>query len=135
MQGKTAILFIFFTLPAPPALLAQDSVRVENIAPLQADSLLRTDTTIVVLDVRTPGEFKSESGHLRAALLLPVQELEERLGELEPYREKTIVTYCRSGVRSARAAAILSHHGFRVLNMTGGILEWNSEKLPVVKEQ
>ncbi len=118
-----------------PALLAQDSVHVENIAPMQADSLLRTDTTIVVLDVRTPGEFKSESGHLRAALLLPVQELEERISELEPYREKTIVTYCRSGVRSARAAAILSRHGYRVLNMTGGILEWNSDKLPVVKEQ
>jgi rhodanese-related sulfurtransferase len=97
--------------------------------------LMQKDTNIVILDVRTPAEFRSETGHLQGALLIPVQELEERLPELEPYRGKTILAICRSGNRSGRAAALLQSKGFKALNVEGGMLKWNEEKLPVVKEQ
>jgi rhodanese-related sulfurtransferase len=94
----------------------------------------KKDTSIVLLDVRTPAEYFSNTGHLRGAILLPVQELEERVSELQRYKKKTIITYCRTQNRSARAAEFLRKQGFNVLYMNGGITQWNREQLPVVKE-
>ena len=104
------------------------------ISPSDANKLLQGDSTIVVLDVRTPGEFKSETGHLAHALLLPVQELEQRVDELQKYQQKLIIVYCRSGHRSTAATEILQKHGYNVRNMEGGITRWIAEELPVVKE-
>jgi len=92
------------------------------------------DTTLLLLDVRTPEEYESETGHLDNSLLIPVQELDRRMTELEPYRGKTIVAYCRSGRRSAQAAEMLREKGFSVLNMTGGIIIWNERKFPVMRK-
>ncbi|HLE32714.1 MAG TPA: rhodanese-like domain-containing protein, partial [Bacteroidota bacterium] len=104
------------------------------IAPLEVQVLLQKDSTVVILDVRTEAEYKGETGHLANAVLIPLQKLEERLKELEPYRSRTIVTYCRSGRRSAQASTLLKENGFHAVNMKGGIVKWNSENLPVIKE-
>lgn len=48
-------------------------------------------------------------------------------------KSKTIAVYCRSGKRSADAAKQLSDAGYKVINMKGGILKWESEKKPIVK--
>jgi rhodanese-related sulfurtransferase len=95
--------------------------------------LLVEDSSVVLLDVRTPEEFRSETGHLSGAMLIPVQELEHRTVELEQYKERTIIAYCRTGRRSSTAATLLNGKGFNVLNMTGGIVRWNTEQRPVVK--
>ena len=59
------------------------------------------------------------------AVLVPLPELRARLGEIAARRPGTVITICRSGNRSARAAAILRDAGFvNVLNMTGGTLAW-----------
>jgi len=92
------------------------------------------DTTLFLLDVRTPEEYLSETGHLENSLLIPVQQLKTRMAELEPYRGKTIVAYCRTGRRSAQAADMLRGEGFSALNMTGGIASWNQKMLPVARE-
>ncbi|KAF0183101.1 MAG: rhodanese-related sulfurtransferase [Nitrospirae bacterium] len=74
-----------------------------------------------LLDVRQPAEY--EKGHLPGALLIPLSDLQMRLGELDAGK-KTIV-YCRSGNRSLSAAGMLLSAGFReVLNMDGGILAY-----------
>ncbi|MCS7177067.1 MAG: rhodanese-like domain-containing protein [Candidatus Kapabacteria bacterium] len=91
------------------------------------------DTSIVVLDVRTPAEFAE--GHIPGARLIPVQELEQRLRELEPVRNKTVIAYCRSGGRSAYATQLLQRHGFKVFSMRGGILEWQRQKYPTATPQ
>ena len=104
------------------------------IAPGEAQKLLDSDSTVIVLDVRTPEEFNGDTGHLAKAILLPLQELEQRVGELTPYKEGKIVVYCRSGHRSTTAAKFLEKKGFNVLNLDGGILRWKAEDLPVVKE-
>jgi rhodanese-related sulfurtransferase len=109
--------------------------RVPSIAPDEAMKFLGHDTSVVFLDVRTPKEYASETGHLNGAILIPADTLESRISELEPYRSRTIIAYCRSGVRSTRAQTILAQHGFHALNMTGGITRWNKELLPVIKEQ
>jgi hydroxyacylglutathione hydrolase len=59
--------------------------------------------------------------------------LADRLAELP--REKPVVVHCQSGARSAIAASVLQARGVpRVLNMSGGIAEWEAAGLPVVRE-
>ena len=70
----------------------------------------------ILLDVRTPREF--ERGHLPGAVNIPVDALRDRLGELDPNKE--ILEYCQVGVRAHTAQRILSQHGFKVKNVTGG---------------
>jgi rhodanese-related sulfurtransferase len=66
--------------------------------------------------------------------LIPVEDLERRIGELAGIKGKLIIAYCRSGRRSRNAATFLQGKGFRVLNMEGGILAWGKEGLPVERE-
>ncbi len=104
------------------------------VSPSDTYKLLQGDSTIVALDVRTPAEFNSETGHLAHALLLPVQELERRVDELKNYQRKLIIVYCRTGHRSTIAAEILLKHGYNVRNMEGGITRWRAEQLPIINE-
>ncbi|HWP81532.1 MAG TPA: rhodanese-like domain-containing protein [Bacteroidota bacterium] len=89
---------------------------------------------VLMLDVRTLAEWNGELGHVENAVLIPVQELAARLDELEKYKGKTILAICRSGNRSGRAAALLNQRGFKAFNVAGGMIKWNAEKLPVVRE-
>jgi len=79
----------------------------------------------LVLDVREPGEFTGELGHIRGAKLVPLGELRAKLGELP--KDVPIVAVCRSGGRSAQACVILEGAGFpRVANLSGGMIGWRS---------
>ncbi|MDX8402568.1 MAG: rhodanese-like domain-containing protein [Mariprofundaceae bacterium] len=83
----------------------------------------------VLIDVRTPEEYAG--GHIEGAKLIPVQELADRLNEVP--KDRQVYVYCRSGRRSARAAALLAKHGFtRIENMVGGIEAWTAAGYPVV---
>ncbi len=55
-----------------------------DMSPVEAEKALKGDSTLVVLDVRTSDEFGSETGHLRGARLIPVQELDKRIGRTGP---------------------------------------------------
>ena len=101
----------------------------------EAYALLRSDSTIVVLDVRTAEEFRGSTGRLEHALLIPVESLGNRLEELASYKGRTLLVYCRSGRRSRNAAALLERQGFNAINLDGGILEWNSCGFPVIHEK
>ena len=79
------------------------------------------DENIFLLDVRTLGEYYGELGHLPTAMLIPHNNLAERLNELSEHKDKKIIAYCRSGARSTIASEILSKNGFDVYNMTGGM--------------
>jgi rhodanese-related sulfurtransferase len=99
----------------------------------EAHALLSTDTTVLVLDVRTPAEYTGELGHIPNSILIPLQELETRLGQLEAHRGKTILAVCRTGRRSGIAASMLVKNGYRALNVEGGMVAWNAEKFAVEK--
>lgn len=101
----------------------------------EASRLITTDSSVIVLDVRTPEEFTGNLGHISGAVLLPVHELQQRLAELEKYKEKTILAVCRTGRRSAKAVEILTGSGFKAYNMGGGMVRWNEKGLPTVKEE
>jgi phage shock protein E len=75
-----------------------------------------------LLDVRSPGEFAE--GHLAGAVNVPVQELEATLSSLPVDRNREIVVYCRSGMRSSRARAILLKAGYSKVEDLGGMSNW-----------
>jgi rhodanese-related sulfurtransferase len=82
----------------------------------------------VLLDVREPHEW--QAGHTPRARHIPLSQLARRAGELPHGR--AVVTVCRSGARSARAAALLARDGREVSNLTGGMHAWARAGLPVV---
>ena len=75
---------------------------------------------LVVLDVREPQEY--QINRIDGSVLIPLGELGQRYGELDPSVE--IVAQCKSGARSAKAADFLREKGYRVKNLKGGILDW-----------
>lgn len=86
------------------------------------DSYLAAHPGTLVLDVRTPAEWDAELGHIEGATLIPVDDLPGRIGEIAAWRDKPVVTVCRSGRRSAHAAQLLSSAGFvDVRNLEGGM--------------
>ncbi len=101
------------------------------ITPAETHARLGKDSLYVFLDVRTQQEFDGPSGHVPGSILIPVQELETRVGELTPYKGRTIIAICRSGNRSGTATRFLREKGFEAMNMTGGMHRWSAEGLPV----
>jgi len=85
---------------------------------------------VVLLDVRTAEEFGE--GHLSNAFNIDVKEEDfvEKAKTALP-ADKTIAVYCRSGKRSANAAAMLAKEGFKVVNLLGGITAWKNAGMPV----
>jgi sulfur dioxygenase len=82
------------------------------------------------LDVREEDEFTGPLGHIEGAVLIPLGQLAERVGELA--RDRPIVAVCRAGSRSAQATAILQQAGFtEIANLNGGMLRWRAEGYPV----
>lgn len=78
------------------------------------------DGGALLVDVRTPGEFAS--GHIPGAVNIPVQDIDGRLDELGS-KNRPIILYCRSGVRSAQAARVLANAGFTTHNL-GAMGRW-----------
>lgn len=76
-----------------------------------------------ILDVREPDEWMS--GHIPFARHIPLAQIPDRRNEIDNNKEYVVV--CRSGNRSARACEYLSAHGFRVINMAGGMSEWTGD--------
>jgi rhodanese-related sulfurtransferase len=86
----------------------------------------------LVLDVREPSEY--EAGHVLNSKLIPLGKLKERMGELEKYRDQSIVVVCRSGNRSGTACYLLGKQGFaHAYNLAGGVQAWQKINLPLEK--
>jgi sulfur dioxygenase len=114
-----------FELPPDPNW-ARLHFSIAGLWEIEPHDLAEIAHTVQVLDVREPEEFAHGLGHIQGATLLPLGQLASRLDELS--RERPIVTVCRSGARSARAAAMLVKAGFdEVANLSGGMLRWRAE--------
>jgi len=87
--------------------------------------------SVNILDVRTSVETEEEGTRIAGALLIPINELRERLNEVP--KDKPVMTICRSGKRSVLAATILRKEGWeKVANIKGGLLQWQAEGLPSI---
>lgn len=97
-----------------------------DMSPAQAQE--RVQQGSILVDVREPEEWRS--GRAAGATHIPLGLLPQRMGELP--RDGEIITVCRSGNRSARAAELLRGAGFQqVRNLKGGMIAWSKAGLPV----
>jgi len=86
----------------------------------------------VVLDVRDSKDFGE--GHIAGAVNIPYANLDNRISELEPYKEKAVVLVCKMGQHASAAGRKLKTQGFvNVRRLAGGMAEWTGANLPVVK--
>jgi len=104
------------------------TVTTERVSAPFAAELLSTPEAPLAVDVRTPRE--REQKRIAGSLGIPLNHLVENLGKLP--RDCSILVYCAGGYRSSIAASLLQRGGFeRVSEIAGGIVGWESAKLPV----
>jgi adenylyltransferase/sulfurtransferase len=107
----------------PAAAVAEEPMSGDdrNITSVELNERLQRGDSLVILDVREPQEY--QINRIPGSVLIPLGELPRRLNEVDPSQE--IITQCKSGMRSAKAADILRQKGFaKVRNLKGGILDW-----------
>lgn len=85
--------------------------------------------SVLYVDVRTPEEYRS--GHVKGAVLLPYDQMEQRWKELAAHRDRPIVLYCRSGRRAGVALEVLKAHGFTRVTNGGGLEQMQARGLPM----
>ena len=88
---------------------------------------------LVVLDVREQVEW--DHGHIEGALHVPLMDLPQRVGELtEQLAGRQTLVVCKVGGRSAQATGYLAQQGLDVVNLDGGMLDWEAAGRPMVSE-
>jgi adenylyltransferase/sulfurtransferase len=100
-----------------------------DVEPSELKRLLDAGRKVTILDVRNPPEY--EIGRIEGATLIPLPELQDRLGELDS--RETIIVHCHHGPRSTRAVNLLHKFGFaKAKNLKGGIDQWSIDVDPSV---
>ena len=90
----------------------------------QLKARLDTDAPVYLVDVRQPWEH--ETAALPGSVLLPLDQLADRAGEVAPPEGVPVVVYCHHGIRSLTAAALLERLGLPdVVSLAGGIDAWS----------
>ncbi len=108
--------------------MAQVEQGLELDAPA-ARELLERDNGAVLVDVR--GEDEWAGGYIPGAVLVPLRDLTERIGEVAADKTQPVVLYCAVGARSLRAAQALQELGYRrPLSVSGGIVDWLARGYP-----
>ncbi|ABB33336.1 Rhodanese domain protein [Geobacter metallireducens RCH3] len=127
MVMKQIAIFPMIVLALAVTVLAAG---YRDIKASEAKSLLAANKKVFLLDVRTPEEFGQ--GRLQGAVLIPINEVERRIGEIP--RNRPVVVYCAVGSRSGLVAGFLSRKGYReVYNMADGIVGWYRNGLPILR--
>jgi rhodanese-related sulfurtransferase len=104
-----------------------------KLSPGAAVQLMNNDDSVIFLDVREPGE--TAAGKITKAIQIPVGSVKARIAELEKHKDKPVVVYCKTGVRSSIACNALTSNGFsNVYSLTGGLMSWQEAHLPISKK-
>jgi len=132
-----SITFLGILLSISPGAYADGSDpapgAVKHVNPNQAQKLI-ADKKVIVLDIRTPSEFKN--AHIAGATNIDflARDFEQRISLLDT--NKSYLVHCASGGRSTHSLPVLKKHQFELLyHLDGGIKAWEKEGLPVEKQQ
>ena len=105
---------------------AENALEAQNkLAPDAFEAEIKLNTTVQLIDVRTPEEF--QEGHLAGAQNMNVQssDFAQKINQLD--KKQPVLVYCAVGGRSAKAAKQVSEMGFpKVYDLKGGITAWKS---------
>ena len=124
-----ALIVIAYLLLVGP--ITRSLLGIKTIPVNQAVQLMNHASAVVV-DVREPDEFRS--GHIPNAINIPLGSLNERIKDIEKYKNVPLLLTCRTSQRSARAATLLSKQGFIATHiLAGGFIAWQGANLPVKK--
>ncbi len=105
-----------------------------NSASVEEFEKIIADESIVRLDVRTADEYAE--GHIALAMNIDIKQADfEAKAKASINKAKTIAVYCRSGNRSKKACDILTANGYKVIELSTGIMGWQSAGKPVTKEE
>lgn len=102
----------------------------QSVTPAQATLMINKEDALV-LDIRDKKDFSA--GHLANALNIPYASLAGRMGELEPHKNRPLILVCKTGQTVSIAGKMLREKGFNAVRMSGGMMEWNNQNLPVVR--
>lgn len=107
--------------------------RVKSGPPISAHEVTRllNSDTAVLLDVRDAADFKA--GHIAGAINIPYAKVNTDASQLEPHKSKIIVVADKLGQHAGLVGRTLGKQGFVVRRLAGGIAEWQSQSLPLVK--
>lgn len=101
---------------------SQDIILYEQITATDAKKIMDNQDDYIILDVRTKSEY--EASHIENAMLLPLDDIDEKATDVLPDKDQLLLVYCRSGVRSKEAALQLANLGYTNIKEFGGIIDW-----------
>lgn len=103
-----------------------------RLTPAQATQLINREDAQVI-DVREQPEWAK--GRIAGSRHIPVGQIDQRIGDLEKFKERPLIVVCASGMRSASACSTLRKAGFeKVFALDGGIGAWEQAGLPLTKK-
>lgn len=124
---RHSIFLILMTMSAVQLSECNGNDNIVSVSSSDFATKVKADSAQLV-DVRTPQEYAD--GHIDGALNIDIQSNDfQRMVEKELSKDSTILVYCRSGRRSMDAAVILTKLGYKVVNLKGGIIEWEEDGL------
>ncbi|NLB78855.1 MAG: rhodanese-like domain-containing protein [Clostridiaceae bacterium] len=115
MLGLCSISLLSFTACAK-------TISYTIISPKDALDVIKGDNKAVLIDVRTPDEFRVV--RIPGSVLIPDYEIKDKIAEVVPDRDTTLIIYCRSGNRSRSATKELINMGYTKVFDLGGIIDW-----------
>jgi rhodanese-related sulfurtransferase len=116
-----AIIILGFFLYKKLAFVGNKNVK--NVTAKEANEIIKVNKDVLILDVRTPSEFKS--GHIPGAKSVPVNNFASSVSQFEKYKDKTVIVHCASGGRSPAAVRVLLKNNFsQIYHMNRGLNGW-----------
>lgn len=134
---KSAFMAVFLAVAVLPAAQAEEKIGtiaengVRHVDALQAEKVISTTSDIIILDVRTPKEFKA--GHIKGAINIDyyADDFKEQIALLD--EEANYLLHCRTGHRSGKSVPIMIEAGIQnISHLDGGIESWKAAGLPIV---
>lgn len=124
-----SLLKCFFLAILATSLLTTTAIAaMQNINALDMQKIMKQTPDIYLLDVRTPGEYQQK--RIKGARLIPIDQVQNRINEIP--KNRPIIVYCETGVRSALVGRYLDQLGYQsVYNLGQGIMGWQVRGYPI----